>query len=137
MERSEPANVVEANLSGRWYNELGSEMIIDQSEGELTGTYINHAPDSLARGEKLIGSCGKGSPTTFGFVVNFEGGKFTTAWSGQYYPKSDDGEVLLTTWIMTANLQDANEYWDATHVGQDRFTRKPQEKRGRKLFMKL
>lgn len=104
-------------------------MIIDQSKGELRGTYFVHATNSSFLGEKLIGSCGKGSPTTFGFVVNFEEGKFTTAWSGQYHPESGDGEVLLTTWIMTANLPDVKGHWEATNIGQNRFTRKPQKQR--------
>ena len=52
-------------------------------------------------------------------------GKFTTAWSGQYHQESKDGEVLLTTWIMTANQQDPEEYWKAVNIGQGRFTRMP------------
>ncbi len=62
-----------ANLSGTWYNELGSEMIITQSEdGTLNGTYCNHAPHSPPVKERLIGSVGTGVPATFGFIVNYE-----------------------------------------------------------------
>ena len=67
-----------------------------------------------------------------------QGGKYTTAWSGQYYQESSgkDGEVLLTTWIMTANVPDIKEYWEATSIGQDRFTRTPQKPKGRKSLIK-
>lgn len=124
-------------MSGTWYNELGSEMTLALNvDGILSGTYSNNAPDSAPVIEKLVGSVGSdGSPATLGFTVNFEDGKYTTSWSGQYFNK-DDNEVLLTTWIMTANVPEINEYWEATNVGQDRFTRQPQaQTKGRKSLV--
>jgi len=62
-------------MSGKWYNELGSEMILNQTpKGELEGIYMNHAPDSSTKEERLVGSMGTGDgvPITFGFIVNFE-----------------------------------------------------------------
>lgn len=123
------------DVSGKWYNELGSVMELTQSEnGALGGVYKNMAPDSSTVEERVIGSLGKGVPATLGFTVNFEDGKYTTSWSGQYFKEAgvDNKEVLLTTWLMTANLQDSSEYWESTNIGQDRFTREQQKPKGRK-----
>lgn len=122
-----------ANVSGIWYNELGSSMEIIQSDsGGLTGRYINQAPDSPALNEGLVGSIGKGVPATLGFVVNFEDGKYTTAWSGQYQKDAEGKEVVMTTWLMTANLPESSNYWEAVNVGQDRFTKEKRKRGGRK-----
>lgn len=124
------------DVSGKWYNELGSQMEIFQSaDGELKGVYVNSAPGSTDKdAESLIGSLGKGVPATLGFVVNFEDGLYTTSWSGQY--RNDEGkEVLKTTWLMTTNVKDSTEYWESANVGQDRFTREPQNPRGRNSFI--
>ncbi|XP_068709555.1 avidin-related protein 4/5-like [Montipora foliosa] len=131
-------NKVQGDVSGIWHNQLGSTMEINLNKDgtSFSGTYSNNAPDSPPLIESLIGSVGSsGSPATLGFTVNFEGGRFTTSWSGQYF-NNDGDEVLLTTWLMTANLSDANEYWESTNVGQDRFTRQPQaQKKGRKSLV--
>lgn len=140
MASGEQTKTVTPDLSGHWYNELGSGMVIDPMiDGALTGKYMNNASDSSTATEKLIGSCGYGVPATFGFVVNFEEGRYTTTWSGQYRKDNENEEVLLTTWIMTANVPEANLYWDATHVSQDRFTRNPpkQPMQGRKSLAKF
>lgn len=140
MASGEQAKTVTPDLSGHWYNELGSEMIIDPVvDGVLKGVYLNNASDSSTAPEKLIGSCGIGVPATFGFVVNFEEGMYTTAWSGQYRKDEGKEEVLLTTWLMTSNFPGEDSYWEATNVGQDRFTRYQQEqpKQGRKLLAKF
>ena len=61
------------DVSGTWYNQLGSKMELTQSEdGVLGGVYSNQAPDSSTDKEKLVGSMGTGVPATLGFVVNFE-----------------------------------------------------------------
>ena len=62
------------DVSGKWYNELGSQMEIFQSaDGGLKGVFMNSAPGSTDKdAESLIGSLGKGVPATLGFVVNFE-----------------------------------------------------------------
>lgn len=123
------------DISGVWYNELGSKMNITQcANGVLEGLYHNSAPDSSDESQSLVGSMGKGVPTTLGFVVNFEDGKYTTAWSGQYQKDAAGVEVIMTTWLMTTNFADSSLYWEAVNVGQDRFTRmeKLRETRGRK-----
>ncbi|KAK2556573.1 Fibropellin-1 [Acropora cervicornis] len=125
MASGDQANTVTPDLSGTWYNELGSKMIIDPVvDGVLKGTYLNNASDSSTAPERLIGSCGIGVPATFGFVVNFR------------RKDEENEEVLLTTWLMTSNLGGEDSYWEATNVGQDRFTRYPQKqpKQGRKLL---
>lgn len=124
----------DANVSGDWFNELGSKMKITQSDdGGLEGEYINQAPGSETfQSEKLVGSIGKGVPATLGFVVNFEGGKFTTTWSGQYQKDGSGKEAIMTTWLMTANLENPTLYWEAVNVGQDRFTREEKKLGGRK-----
>lgn len=122
-----------ANVSGTWYNELGSSMEITQSDsGGLTGRYINQAPDSPVLNEGLVGSIGKGVPATLGFVVNFEDGEYTTAWSGRYQKDAEGKEVIMTTWLMTANLAESPNYWEAVNVGQDRFTKEKRKLGGRK-----
>jgi hypothetical protein len=49
-----------------------------------------------------------------------------TAWSGEYRVKHTDGadqEVLKTTWLLTIETKEADE-WKSTLVGQDVFTRR-------------
>lgn len=126
-----------ADISGKWYNELGSRMEIIQcspADGVFKGVYVNSASGSEVLTEKLVGSLGKGVPATLGFVVNFEDGKYTTTWSGQY--RNDGGkEVLKTTWLMTANLENGSQYWESTNVSQDFFTRVPQNPGGRRSLV--
>lgn len=52
-----------ADISGKWYNELGSQMEINQcspADGVFKGVYVNSASGSEVLTEKLVGSLGKG-----------------------------------------------------------------------------
>ena len=64
------------------------------------------------------------------FLKNFavQNGRYTTTWTGRCIKEgSTDGEeVLLTNWIMNPNPEDGAQHLESIHVGQDRFTRKPQ-----------
>lgn len=125
---------VRGGMSAIWYNELGSLVKITHSaDGELGGVSMNHAPDSSVKSEKLVGSMGKGLPASLGFVVNFEDGIHTTAWSRRYRQWS--GNFDMATWLMTANLENSSQYWESTNVGQDRLTRTPEKLGGRKSLV--
>nr|XP_058969905.1 fibropellin-1-like isoform X1 [Pocillopora verrucosa]XP_058969912.1 fibropellin-1-like isoform X1 [Pocillopora verrucosa]XP_058969918.1 fibropellin-1-like isoform X1 [Pocillopora verrucosa]XP_058969923.1 fibropellin-1-like isoform X1 [Pocillopora verrucosa] len=118
------------DLSGIWYNQFGSKMqIILLENGELIGFYVNCTPGSKAAREKLTGFVGKDEHASrFGFTVDFQNGRYTATWTGRCIKEggADGEQVLLTNWIMTPNPEDGAQHLESIHIGQDRFTRKPQ-----------
>ena len=119
------------SLSGTWYNELGSEMHVEQDGSSVSGTYrtgVGHAPGEYA----LVGlTDAKPLPRSqaLAFVVvwsNGSRGASATSWSGQY--QTIDGEETITaTWLLTLETV-PNADWSSTIVGVDVFTRrKPPE----------
>ncbi|CAH3160317.1 unnamed protein product [Pocillopora meandrina] len=118
------------DLSGIWYNQFGSKMqIIQLEDGELMGFYLNCAPGSKPAKENLTGFVGKDEHASrFGFTVLFQNEWYTTTWTGRCITEegADGEEVLLTNWIMTPNPEDGAQHLETIHVGQHRFTRKPQ-----------
>jgi Avidin family len=117
------------DITGTWYNELGSTMVINQvSNGQITGAYTTAVSGTdCAQGSfTLVGltdtdSGGEG----VGFVVSWQNGtskcESVTAWSGQ--AQTIGGEEKITAfWLLTVESAPEKD-WYATHVGQDTFTR--------------
>ncbi|KAK2162245.1 hypothetical protein LSH36_101g02035 [Paralvinella palmiformis] len=75
-------------LDGAWYNELGSDMILNHTlNGELFGEYrttVERETGSSGYGHAdIIGACPYNTPgATFAFAVLFNNGATVTAWTG-------------------------------------------------------
>ena len=117
------------SLEGKWYNELGSEMILKVSGSELTGTYQTKVGD--ASGTYNLFGCTDNSPISTNRAVawvvawvNQESGSShsVTSWSGQYQI-IDEEEAITASWLLTKETE-PNADWQSTLVGKDIFTRR-------------
>jgi Avidin family len=117
-------------LQGTWYNELGSEMILQVNGVVVTGTYQT----AVGNAQGIYGLYGATDsepavPTNqaVGFVVVWENGygssNSVTAWSGQWQ-MYDGQEIITTMWLLTSET-DPSQDWKSTLVGKDVFTRNP------------
>jgi hypothetical protein len=114
-----------SDLSGRWRNELGSEMTIVQSEGTLTGRYQTSV-GAVPHGKEFPLS-GYVAGTMVTFAVDFGVHGSLTAWVGHHI-EDERGERLSTLWHMARALphpDDADELWSAVMAGADDFQRIP------------
>ena len=85
-------------FSGRWQNERGSEMILKEDKGRITGEYITKVGDDRVL-QKPIPIVGLASEKTIGFVVTWSEASSTTSWSGRYYKDEASGqEFIHTVW---------------------------------------
>jgi hypothetical protein len=128
-------------LTGEWWNELGSKMVIDPQEINpriFTGTYHTAVGTAQERDYVLAGACDDagGSSQTVGWAVAFDppdapkpgepaNGPSTCAWSGELQLIEVSGEELeciTTTWLLTA-ATDKEDNWDSTETGKDYFFR--------------
>ncbi|XP_063175801.1 avidin-like isoform X2 [Chroicocephalus ridibundus] len=119
-------------LSGRWVNDLGSNMTIGavNGKGDFTGSY--HTAVTATRNEiqlsPLQGSQhrtnNKGQPT-FGFTVNWSFSDSVTVFTGQCFVDENGKEVLKTMWLLRSRVDNINDDWKATRVGINIFTRLP------------
>jgi hypothetical protein len=117
------------DLSGTWYNELGSEMILTiDGEGGLSGQYKSAVGDAedfyILAGRYDSSPPGDGKGVSVGWAVTFRNDKrnahSTATWSGQYF--NEPKEAILTHWLLTSSTTLKN-VWMSTHVGHDTFTR--------------
>jgi hypothetical protein len=119
-----------SKLTGTWYNELGSKMILTaNSSGGLTGSY-NSAVGKAEDFYVLVGRFDSFPPTdgsgvSVGWAVTYRNDKLnahsTATWSGQYF-NDGSGERILTNWLLTSSTP-ANAVWKSTNIGHDTFTR--------------
>lgn len=115
------------DLSGTWYNQLGDEIVLDQTPtGMLLGSYKTAIESALGydAGDSLVlGYSAKNVPLpTFGFTIVFRGGDTTTSWTGQC-ELCDGTEVLLTTWVSSDKASHCRESYLTNTIGRDRWTR--------------
>lgn len=115
------------DISGTWYNELGSQVTLTVNGKAITGTYVTAVGD--AEGEyDLVGQVDTDNDESqaVGWVVvwNNENGSAdsVTAWSGQYQITDDGEEIISTTWLLTGETE-LDEDWASTLVGKDIFIR--------------
>lgn len=118
-----------ADLAGKWYNELGSEMTVNvTSEGIMQGEYKTAVETEKGATKDLKGPLiGRMSPDgkyrTFGFNVLWNEGTSSSSFAGEY-KESDSGEpVLFTTWLLTSETDTLLDHWMNTRIGQNCFTR--------------
>lgn len=116
-------------ITGTWYNQLGSKMVVTaRVGGSLAGTYesaVGNAENTyVLRGRYDTEPLTTGAGTTLGWTVNwrndYRNAHSTATWSGQYFGGAQ--ERIVTHWLLTSSTLPADE-WGATRVGKDTFTR--------------
>jgi hypothetical protein len=108
------------DFSGTWKNELGSQVVIAQTNGVLSGTYESAVSSG---GTKTTGDLqGYVDGDLISFVVHWRDFQAITAWVGQLDPKASQ-ETINTLWQMTKQVAQGDE-WASINAGADYFTRK-------------
>ncbi|KAM6226400.1 avidin-like [Spheniscus humboldti] len=122
-------------LTGRWMNDLGSNMTIGavNGEGNFAGSY--HTAVTATTNEiqvsPLQGSqhhTNQKSQPTFGFTVNWNFSDSITVFTGQCFVDKKGNEVLKTVWLLRSHEDNIKNDWKATRVGINVFTRLPSQK---------
>ncbi|XP_074934414.1 avidin-like [Phalacrocorax aristotelis] len=117
-------------LTGRWTNDLGSNMTIEtvNKEGNFAGSYhtavtstMNEIQLSPLQGSQHRTN-GKSQPT-FGFTVNWSFSDSVTVFVGQCFVDKEGREVLKTMWLLRSHVDSIRDDWKATRVGTNVFTR--------------
>ncbi|NWI28467.1 AVID protein, partial [Sula dactylatra] len=107
-------------LTGRWTNDLGSNMTINgvNKDGSFNGTY-NTSVSSTKSPPQLSPLLGiqhypnNESQPTFGFTVNWTFAESTTVFVGQCFV--DKGkEILKTMWLLRSQADSIRNDWNAT-----------------------
>lgn len=118
------------DISGTWYNELGSTMSITaNSDGSLSGTYCSAVGDARyeyslsGRYDTAPASGGLSAGWTVAWLNSYGNAHSTTSWTGQYQTDPNSGnEEIYTFWFLVSESPPSQD-WSATNVGQDTFTR--------------
>ncbi|XP_010568164.1 PREDICTED: avidin-like [Haliaeetus leucocephalus] len=117
-------------LTGRWMNELGSNMTITavNGKGEFSGFY--HTAVTATMNEiqvsPLQGSqhrTNQKSQPTFGFTVNWSFSDSVTVFTGQCFVDDEGNEILKTMWLLRSQVDNIKNDWKATRVGTNVFIR--------------
>lgn len=114
------------NISGTWYNELGSKMVLQVMGKRISGTYHTKVGDASGDYE-LVGQMDTDNDesTAIGWVViwnnQYGSSDSVTAWSGQVQ-EFNGVESIVTTWLLTAETDEGDD-WHSTLIGKDIFTR--------------
>ncbi|NXO43962.1 AVID protein, partial [Locustella ochotensis] len=123
--------VKKCSLTGRWVNDLGSNMTITSvnANGVFAGSYYTavsaHSTatnESPPQGSHQKGPNQKNQPT-FGFTVNWSFSDSITVFTGQCFVDDDGKEVLKTMWLLRSRVENIKNDWKATRVGTNVFTR--------------
>ncbi|KAM6105909.1 avidin-like isoform 2-T2 [Pterocles gutturalis] len=117
-------------LTGKWINDLGSNMTIGalNGKGDFFGTYHTAvtATTNEIRVSALQGSqhlTNQKRQPTFGFTVNWSFSDSVTVFTGQCFVDELGNEVLKTMWLLRLPENNINDDWKATMVGTNVFTR--------------
>jgi len=111
------------DLSGIWYNELNSILIISvRSDGTLSGSYTSGVGSSAP--SLLLGlySVSPRNSTNVGWIVNWKRLPSLTAWSGQAWDDPVSGQILVAMWHLTSGTSESQQS-QSTLSGKDVFTR--------------
>jgi hypothetical protein len=130
-----------ADISGKWYNQHGSEVMFKQwTNAQLSGSFTSSVnlnrskkPSDLVTG-KLIGHFHNGN---LGFSVLWEAAdssdesgnhqRPSTAHAGTCY-LDNNSEVLVVSWIIAEKQESVADSWKGFRVGQDHYTRMKNKK---------
>ncbi|MGW1074422.1 avidin/streptavidin family protein [Streptomyces sp. NPDC002537] len=115
-------------ITGTWYNELGSTMIVTaNADGGLTGTYesaVGNAQNRYVLTGRYDDAASDSGGTALGWTVGwhneYRNAHSATTWSGQYF--GGDKARISTQWLLTSGTTNADE-WRSTMVGHDLFGR--------------
>ncbi|CAN0342377.1 unnamed protein product [Bubo scandiacus] len=117
-------------LTGRWINDLGSNMTIGDlnRKGEFAGSYHTAVTATMndIQVSPLQGSqhhTNQKSQPTFGFTVNWKFSDSITVFTGQCFVDDKGKEVLKTMWLLRSRVDNIKDDWKATRVGTNTFTR--------------
>ena len=127
------------NLNGYWYNQLGSETILNQKndtvvEGEYR-TAVERKPGTAGKSfSKVLGIGQVGGPSsTFPFMVVWRNGGSVTGWLGQCFVYGENKtEIVETAWLLRVMIDKCIDNWKSTLYGQDTFTHTEQKAGPRK-----
>jgi hypothetical protein len=120
------------NINGFWYNQLGSELYINQTdESSFCGEYRTAVEvDQISENVDLMGVVrGKIIGQLFTFNVFFKNGESVATWTGQCHKPCDmgyfssDHTTLHTHWMLTSRVESCGKHWMSNRIGQDIFTR--------------
>ena len=117
-------------MGKKWYNELGSTMIITSYDSD-TGVFGGEYQSLVGQAEKWYILTGRHDRDglTVGWTVNWQNqymnAHSVTTWSGQLQCNGEPS--ILTTWLLTSQTS-LEDNWESTQVGFDLFTQSPQTK---------
>ena len=127
------------SISGTWYNQLGSETILNQkNDGIIEGEYrtgVERKPGSAGKSfSKVLGIGQVGGPSsTLPLMVVWKGGESVTGWLAQCFIDGENKtEIVETAWLLRAKVDTCLDTWKSTMFGQDTFTRTEQRAGPRK-----
>lgn len=117
------------NLNGKWYNLLGSEMILKQGEDSVikgeyrTAVERETGAAGTSHSEVLgIGQLG-GSSSTFAYFVVWKTGSSVTGWVGQCHICGENNtEIIESTWLLRSKIDKCSDNWKSTLYGENSFT---------------
>lgn len=113
------------DLTGQWYNELGSTMNLTVSGNMISGEYFSAVGE--AQGPyPLVGYFDASDENpTLGFTVAWQNDQevahSVTTWCGQAMTIGGN-EYITAMWLLATSAAQADQ-WQSTMVGQDSFSR--------------
>ncbi|XP_064260096.1 avidin-related protein 7-like isoform X2 [Passer domesticus] len=119
----------QCKLTGKWKNDLGSNMTISEinGDGDFNGTYFTatSASPGPIKESPLVGSqqLPYASQPTFGFTVHWSFSNTITVFMGQCFVDKHGKEVLKTMWLLRLHSDKLANNWNATLAGYDTFWR--------------
>jgi hypothetical protein len=120
----EPAPLPSVDFSGKWINELHSEMELVITGNGVTGVYRTHV--GQPKPTEAFPLVGFVTGDMISFTVNF--GKYgsLTAWVGQHTEPKPGNYAIRTLWQLSKNVQDQDEpeqLWGSVLTGSNLFAR--------------
>lgn len=121
--------IMQHDVNGVWYNQHGSRVALQISEGAITGSFASSVGlEKPGTEAKVVGFV---SGNLICFIANFAQYGSLTAWAGHITGAGDES-VLTLQWHMTVALpgkEDPNELWRGVWAGSDVFRRQPASRR--------
>ena len=119
------AAVAPVNFSGKWKNNLKSDMdIAVDASGKVTGKYRTGVGNPTPAEEfDLVGFA---TGDLLSFTVNFGQYGSLTSWVGQHTKDAQGAEQIKTMWLLSKNITDPDEdagLWGSVLTGADLFFR--------------
>jgi len=90
-------------FAGRWVNDRGSAMILEQHDDRISGRYLTQIghEEVTGRDHSIVGVA---NGTTIGFVVAWPAAGSVTAWAGRIETDPDGNATLHTVWHLVRSV---------------------------------